>query len=81
MAAELVAKAKVALRLRWASAAVNIVRTAGTPNSRAKERQVHWNPSRHVSIERDADSEQRAGEQHPREDAAARRFLAFDRRH
>jgi len=36
MAAEPVAKAKVASRLRWASAEVNTVSSAGTPNSRAK---------------------------------------------
>jgi hypothetical protein len=36
MAAEPVANAKVASRLRWASAEVNTVSTAGTPNRRAK---------------------------------------------
>ncbi len=36
MAAEPVAKAKVASTLRWASAEVNTVSTAGTPNNRAK---------------------------------------------
>jgi hypothetical protein len=36
MAAEPVAKARVVSTLRWASAAVKTVSTAGTPNSRAK---------------------------------------------